>query len=93
MWWQALLTSTTHRVDLDLPNDLWQYPLHVAAFHKHAHVVARLLAAGASTTVRDRKGRTPAEDTAVPRIRDDILAAREQRRAHGAAGRVGASRL
>ena len=38
--------------------------------------VDALLAAGASTYVLDRKGRTPAEDTADEGIRAAILAAR-----------------
>ena len=41
---------------------------------------ALVLAAGASTTVCDRKGRTPAEDTADESIRDAILAERAPRR-------------
>lgn len=67
------------RADADIPNDKWQYPLHFAAFKKHAEAVRLLLEHGASTTVSDRKGRTPAEDTSVPAIRDAILAERARR--------------
>ena len=63
-------------VDLDIPNDKMQHPLHFAAFKQHPAAVAALLAAGASTMVLDRKGRTPAEDTADEGIRAAILEVR-----------------
>ncbi|KAJ8611289.1 hypothetical protein CTAYLR_004164 [Chrysophaeum taylorii] len=61
---------------VDEPNDKMQAPLHFAAFKRHRPAVHLLLDRGASTTVLDRKGRTPAEDTACPDIRADILNAR-----------------
>ena len=64
-----------------MPNDKRQYPLHHAAFKQQPEAVRALLAAGASTTVCDRKGRTPAEDTKDPAIRDAVLAARAERAA------------
>uniref|UniRef100_A0A7S3K6X2 Uncharacterized protein n=1 Tax=Aureoumbra lagunensis TaxID=44058 RepID=A0A7S3K6X2_9STRA len=66
-------------INLNIPNDKLQFPLHFAAFKKHRDAVKLLLEAGASTTVLDRKGRTPAEDTSDPDIRADILAARAAR--------------
>ena len=71
----------TELVDPDVPNDKRQYPLHHAAFKRQPEAVTALLAAGASTTVCDRKGRTPAEDTADESIRDAILAERARRAA------------
>lgn len=71
----------TELVDPDVPNDKRQYPLHHAAFKQQPEAVRALLAAGASTTVCDRKGRTPAEDTADESIRDAILAERARRAA------------
>ena len=68
---ERLLES--ERVDLNEPNDKMQAPLHFAAFKKHRKCVNLLLDHGASTTVLDRKGRTPAEDTSDPDIRNDIL--------------------
>ncbi|CAE7564374.1 unnamed protein product [Symbiodinium natans] len=62
--------------DLDEPNDKMQSPLHFAAFKQNMEAVQLMLAAGASTTSLDRKGRTPAEDTSDPVIRDLILQAR-----------------
>jgi ankyrin repeat protein len=51
-----------------------QYPLHFAAFKKHPQVVRVMLESGkCSTTVVDRKGRTPAEDTSLEEIRQMIL--------------------
>lgn len=63
-------------VDVDAPNDKMQSPLHFAAFKQNRACVDALLAASASTYVLDRKGRTPAEDTADEDIRAAILAAR-----------------
>jgi phosphoglycolate phosphatase-like HAD superfamily hydrolase len=67
--------------DPDVPNDHRQYPLHFAAFKLQPRAVAALLKGGASTSVCDRKGRTPAEDTKDPAIRDAVLAARAERAA------------
>ncbi len=63
-------------VDVNLPNDKMQSPLHFAAFKQNRACVDALLAAGVSTYVLDRKGRTPAEDTSDEEIRAAILAAR-----------------
>ena len=63
---------------LDVPNDKLQYPLHCAAFERSMESVRHMLDAGASTTVLDRKGRTPAEDTSVEAIRAKIREAQEQ---------------
>lgn len=54
--------------------------LHACA-EGHAEVVRLLLEHGASTTVTDRKGRTPAEDTKSAEIRETILAERARRMA------------
>jgi len=51
-------------VNSDIPNDKLQYPLHFAAFKQHPECVDVLLAAGTNPLVLDRKGRTPAQDTA-----------------------------
>ena len=61
-------------VDPNICNEKKQYPLHFAAFKKHPEVVKVLLDSGlCDTLVKDRKGRTPAEDTSVEAIRDMIL--------------------
>ena len=66
---------------LDVPNDKFQFPLHCAAFERDMECVRLMLDAGASTTVLDRKGRTPAEDTKDPVIRNAILEERARRQA------------
>lgn len=71
----AALISAPH-IDLDIPNNKLQYPLHFAAFKKRPEAVASMLRASARTTVLDRKGRTPAEDTSDPAIRKMILDSR-----------------
>lgn len=65
---------------IDEPNDKMQTPLHFAAFKLHRPAIQLLLTAGASTTVLDRKGRTAAEDTSSPEIRNAILHARSASR-------------
>ena len=71
---QALLAAGA---DPNTPNDKLQYPLHFAAFKQHPEVVRVMLESGAcDTTVTDRKGRTPAEDTKDESIRDMIVASR-----------------
>jgi len=66
-------------VDPNVCNEKKQYPLHFAAFKKHPEVVRVLLDSGlCDTRVKDRKGRTPAEDTKVEAIRDMILKHREE---------------
>eukprot|EP00439_Symbiodinium_sp_Y106_P049899 s3159_g6.t1 len=72
---RVLLSSGTG-VDLDEANEKMQSPLHFAAFKQKTEAVRLMLAAGASTTSLDRKGRTPAEDTSDPNIRELILQAR-----------------
>lgn len=63
--------------DPNIPNVKMQYPLHFAAFKRqHASVREMLRNSGVSTTVTDRKGRTPAEDTSDESIREAIYAAR-----------------
>lgn len=61
-------------INPNICNEKLQYPLHYAAFKQHAEVVKALLDSGlCNTLVRDRKGRTPAEDTSVEEIRNMIL--------------------
>jgi len=64
---------------IDEPNIKMQSPLHFAAFKQNRACVDLMLAHGASTTVLDRKGRTPAEDTSDEHIRKRILDEREKR--------------
>jgi len=60
-------------------NDKQQYPLHFAAFKKkRACVEAMLASEKVITTMLDRKGRTPAEDTSDAEIRDMILKRRAE---------------
>ena len=67
-------------IDPDIPNEKKQYPLHFAAFKKHPEVVKAFLESGkCDPWVVDRKGRTPADDTSVARIRDMILTYSELR--------------
>jgi len=61
---------------MNVCNDKQQFPLHFAAFQRHRVCVKVMLDHGADTTVVDRKGRTPAEDTKDECIREAILAAR-----------------
>mmetsp|Transcript_17233 Transcript_17233/g.26201 ORF Transcript_17233/g.26201 Transcript_17233/m.26201 type:complete len:186 (-) Transcript_17233:28-585(-) len=69
-----LLIEQTDTIDPNICNEKEQYPLHFAAFKKHPEVVRVLLDSGlCDTMVKDRKGRTPAEDTSVDSIRDMIL--------------------
>jgi phosphoglycolate phosphatase-like HAD superfamily hydrolase len=75
----ALLATPSGYSSIDLPNNKQQYPLHFAAFKKHPETVQVMLQRGASTTVTDRKGRTPAEDTSVESIREAILSERADR--------------
>ena len=62
--------------DPNMPTIKQQHPLHIAAFKRHRGATRALLEGGASTTVVDRKGRTPAEDTDVEEIREAIYAIR-----------------
>lgn len=73
---KTLVAAPGAEATLDEPNDKSQFPLHMAAFKRQTAMVRALLEVGASTYVRDRKGRTPAEDTDVASIREGILAVR-----------------
>jgi ankyrin repeat protein len=69
-------------INPNISNDKMQYPLHFAAFKRKPDVVKVLLEHKAcDSTVVDRKGRTPAEDTSDDGIRNMIL---ESRRPFGA---------
>lgn len=69
---EALLSHPL--ADPNICNDKMQYPLHFAAFKKHPEMVQIMLQSGkCDTMVKDRKGRTPAEDTSVDQIRNSIL--------------------
>lgn len=59
----------------NVPNDKLQYPLHFAAFQRHAKAVSVLLQHGANPLELDRKGRTPAQDTSDKSIQDTITSA------------------
>ncbi len=64
---RALLMSGA--IDPNIPNDKKQYPLHFAAFKNHPECVQALVVSGkCDFTVRDRKGRIPAEDCSNPAI-------------------------
>jgi phosphoglycolate phosphatase-like HAD superfamily hydrolase len=76
---RLLLATPSGAASIDQPNIKRQFPLHFAAFKKHPETVLAMLQHGASTTVLDRKGRTPAEDTSVQAIREAILAERADR--------------
>lgn len=66
------------QINPNLANDKLQYPLHFAAYKRHTSVVEAMLQSGlCDTTVIDRKGRTPAEDTKDEAIRDMILTSRQ----------------
>jgi len=66
-------------IDPNICNDKMQYPLHFAAFKKHPKVVRAMLDSGlCDTMVKDRKGRTPAEDTSSEEIRSMILEHRKK---------------
>mmetsp|Transcript_32552 Transcript_32552/g.86008 ORF Transcript_32552/g.86008 Transcript_32552/m.86008 type:complete len:200 (-) Transcript_32552:115-714(-) len=67
------LLSAPGMACMNVPNSKQQYPLHFAAFKKHLECVKVMLEFGVDTTVLDRKGRTPAEDTSCPVIRQAIL--------------------
>ena len=72
-----MLVKHPRMASLNLANEKLQHPLHFAAFQRHRGCVKIMLDADADTTVKDRKGRTPAEDTKDMVIRDAILAARK----------------
>ncbi|GMI14509.1 hypothetical protein TrVE_jg9767 [Triparma verrucosa] len=71
---QSLLS---HGADPNIGNDKLQYPLHFAAFKKNPEVVRILIDSGkCDLTVKDRKGRTPDQDTSVEEISAMIVASR-----------------
>ena len=55
-----------HAINVNLPNDKLQYPLHIAAFQQHVDIVQLLLEHGANPLVLDRKGRTPSRAHSPP---------------------------
>lgn len=67
-------------INPNICNEKMQYPLHFGAFKKHASVVDVLLKSGkCDTFVKDRKERTPAEDTSVQEIKNMIISYREEK--------------
>ncbi|GMH54220.1 hypothetical protein TrRE_jg12172 [Triparma retinervis] len=74
---KVLVGDERLKPSLDSPNDKGQSALHFAAFKRHPLCVRELLIAGADPRVRDRKGRTPDEDTDVEEIREGIRKFRE----------------
>lgn len=67
------------KINPNMCNEKMQFPLHFGAFKKHIDVVKVLLESGkCDTFVKDRKGRTPAEDTSVQEIKDLIMSYREK---------------
>ena len=66
-------------IDPNICNEKMQYPLHFGAFKKHKNVVEILLNSGkCNTCVKDRKGRTPAEDTNIQDINNMIITYRKK---------------
>ena len=64
-------------INPNIANDKMQYPLHFAAFKRKPDVVRVLLdSKTCDSTVVDRKGRTPAEDTSDVSVRDMIIESR-----------------
>jgi len=56
-------------IDPNIGNDKKQYPLHFAAFKKKRECVAAMLESGkCDLQVKDRKGRTPDQDTSDAQI-------------------------
>ena len=58
-------------------NDKLQYPIHFASFYEHPKILELMLSLGFDTTVKDRRGRTPLEDTKSEIIKNMILKSRE----------------
>jgi ankyrin repeat protein len=70
----ALLAAPT--INPNIHNNKFQYPLHYAAFKKHRDCVKAMIASGkCDYSVKDRKGRIPAEDTSDSVIRGMLSAA------------------
>ena len=73
------LLISQDKIDPNMCNEKMQFPLHFGAFKKHIDVVKVLLESGkCDTFVKDRKGRTPAEDTRVQEIKDLIISYRNK---------------
>lgn len=77
---ECVSTLISHKlINPNICNEKMQYPLHFGAFKKHINVVDVLLKSGkCDTYVKDRKGRTPAEDTSVEDIKNMIHAYRKE---------------
>lgn len=60
----------------NIHNDKLQYPMHFAAFQQHEKVVELMITMGLDTKVKDRKARTPLEDTKSEIIKGMIMKAR-----------------
>lgn len=74
------LLISQRMIDPNVCNEKMQFPLHFGAFKKHEETVKVLLESGkCNTLVKDRKGRTPVEDTSVQDIKDMILRYREEK--------------
>ena len=70
-------------IDPNICNEKLQFPLHFGAFKKHPDVVKTLLESGkCDTMVKDRKGRTPLEDTSVQEIKEMIMKYRKDNDVH-----------
>jgi len=67
------------KIDVDVPNDKLQHPLHFAAFKKNPEALGFLLdEMGANPWVLDRKGRTPLRDTSCPDCKTLLRTAMER---------------
>ena len=55
----SLIRMAPHPCLLNIMNDDYQSPLHLAVMTKQPRIVRRLLLAGANPTVRDFRGNTP----------------------------------
>ena len=73
------LLLAVETIDCNIPNDKQQYPLHFAAYNKKRPcVLAMICSSKCDYTVRDRKGRVPAEDTSDEQIRNMLLRAADK---------------
>ncbi|CAD7937736.1 unnamed protein product [Amoebophrya sp. A25] len=77
---QVLITAAgSEAVALgNVHNEKLQYPMHFATYKQHKNVLQFLLDSGLDTTVKDRKGRTPAEDTKSEEIREMVISHRKK---------------
>mmetsp|Transcript_7339 Transcript_7339/g.11166 ORF Transcript_7339/g.11166 Transcript_7339/m.11166 type:complete len:215 (+) Transcript_7339:98-742(+) len=70
----AAALMSQENIDPNICNEKMQFPLHFAAYKKHPDVVQILLNSGkCDTFVKDRKGRTPDEDTREEEIKEMIV--------------------